>query len=133
MGLLIVLFLALGHHFVLGLSLSASGSSRTCPGLQGAEGKVGVFAVGAGGVPVHARTAQQAGQCCSELSRPTWGRIQKESGANTRAADISRALVHKAEGHYTAIFDARTCPLQGDINWMAHSSTAGAGHCQKLL
>lgn len=62
MGLLIVLFLALGHHFVLGLSLSASGSSRTCLGLQGAEGKVGVFAVGAGGVPVRgARTAQQAG------------------------------------------------------------------------
>lgn len=77
--------------------------------------------------------SRQAGQCCSELSRPTWGRIQKESGGNTRAADISRALVHKAVGHYTALFDARTCPLQEDINWMAHSSTAGAGHCQKLL
>lgn len=57
-----------------------------------------------------------------------WGTgVKKGSGGDTTAADSSRALAHKAEGHYIAVFDARTCALQEDINWMAHSSVEGLG------
>lgn len=50
MGLLTVLFWTLGHHFVLVHRLQAT--AELALGLQGAEGKVGMFAVGAGGVSV---------------------------------------------------------------------------------
>lgn len=134
MGLLIVLFLALGHRFVLGFSSSTSGNSRTCLGCPGSRRQSGYVCCGSWWSSCPWRFWQlkqlhrQAGQCWSELSRPTWGRrVKKGSGGNTTAADVSRALVHKAEGHYRAGFDARTCALQEDINWMAHSSVVGLG------
>lgn len=142
MGLLIVLFLALGHHFVLGLSSSTSGNSRTCLESPESRRQSGCVCCGSWWSSCPWRSWQlkqldrQAGQCQSELCRPTGGRrAKKGSGGNTTAEGISRALVHKAEGHYIAVFDARTCALQEDINWMAHSSMVGLGvpkSCSRL-
>lgn len=137
MGLLIVLFLALGHDFILSFSSCTSGNSRTCLGSPGSRRQSGFVCCGSlwSSCPWHSWQLQQlhrqAGQCWSELCSPTWGRrVKKGSGGNTTAADISRALVLKAEGHYIAAFDARTCALQEDINWMAHSSVVGLGITQ---
>lgn len=126
MGLLIVLVLALGHIFVLSLSSSTSGNSRTCLGSPGSRRQSGCVCCGSWWSSCPWHSWQLNRQCWSELCRPTWGRrVKKGSGGNTTAAVISRALVLKAEGRYIAVFDARTCALQEDINWMAHSSVVG--------
>lgn len=131
MGLLTVLSLALGHRFVLGFSSSSSGNSRTCLGSPGSRRQSGYVCCGScwSSCPWHFWQLKQLHrQCWCELSRPMWGRrVKKGSGGNTTAAAIIRALVHRAEGHSRAGFDARTCALQEDINWMAQSSVVGLG------
>lgn len=138
MGLLIVLFLALGH-FVLGLSSSTSGNSRTCLGSPGSRRQSGCVCYGSWWSSCAwcswqlKQLDRQAEQCCSELCKPTWGRrVEKGNGRDTTAADTSRALVHKAEGHYVAVFDARTCALQ-EHKLDGSQQCGRAGDSQKLF
>lgn len=124
--MLIVLFLALGHHFVLGLSSSTSGSSRACLGCAGSRRQrgCGVFAVQFLSLVLLAAEAAELGSAGLSWAGPQGPEGLKRGVGGTQQC---RALVHRAEGHYRAAFGARSCALQEDTSWMAHSSVVGLG------
>lgn len=123
--MLIVLFLALGHHFVLSLSSSTSGNSRTCLGSPGSRRPSVCVCCGSWWSSVLGAPGSWAGRLGSaglSCAGPGGAEgLNRDWGEH----DSSRALAHKAEGHCIAVCDARTCALQEDINWIAHSSVVG--------
>lgn len=92
--MLIVLFLALGHHFVLGLSSSTSGSSRACLGCAGSRRQrgCGVFAVQFLSLVLLAAEAAELGSAGLSWAGPQGPEGLKRGVGGTQQC---RALVHR--------------------------------------
>lgn len=126
MGLLIVLFLALGHHFVLGLSSSTSGSSRTCLGCAGSRRQrgCGAFAVQFLSLVLLAAEAAELGSAGLSWAGPQGAEgLKMGVGGNTTVQGFGS----QGRGTLQSSFWCRNLCSTEDTSWMAHSSVVGLG------